>query len=212
MSHVTENLRRYNEGDTSALDDLLPHLYQDLKRLAASRRAGAGQTLTATALVHETYLRLLRQRRLGAADRGEFFAVAAVTMRRILIDHARAKARDKRGGGRDHLRLTDAEALLGTRESEEFLELDDALCRLEERSARSARVVELRFFAGLSVEEIADHLEVTVRTVHRDWVAARAWLRTQIGAERVEASDPQTPDSRAALASPVADSGPWPQS
>lgn len=187
MSDVTKWLRRLDGGDDQALDELLPLLYDELRTMAERRRASERQhhTLTSTALVHETYLRMLKQRRLQAQDRTEFLAIAAVTMRRVLVDYARQRNRDKRGGGvqplpLDGLPLSGESALLSKEETMEVLNLNEALERLHERSARAANVVQLRFFGGLSVSEIADHLNVTVRTVHRDWIAARAWLRKEV--------------------------------
>ncbi len=181
MPEVTEWLRRLDGGDQQALNELLPLLYNELKGLANRRRSAERQhhTLTSTALVHETYLRMLKQRRLEARNRTEFLAIAAVTMRRVLVDYARARTRDKRGGGSQAVPLDDA-SFLSNDESREVLDLNEALERLELRSARAANVVQLRFFGGLSVQEIAEHLDVTVRTVHRDWIAARAWLRKEV--------------------------------
>ncbi len=182
MPEVTEWLRRLDGGDQQALDELLPLLYDELKQLAISRRAQERQhhTLTSTALVHETYLRMLKQRRLEARDRTEFLAIAAVTMRRVLVDYARARSREKRGAGREALPLDEETAFLSDQESQEVLGLHEALERLETMSERAANVVQLRFFGGLSVQEISAHLGVTVRTVHRDWIAARAWLRKEV--------------------------------
>ena len=182
MAQVTELLRRFNRGEPDVLNDLLPEVYQDLRRLAQSKRAGerAEHTLTATALVHETYLRLLKQRRLDARDRLEFLGVAAVTMRRILVDHARARSRHKRGGGAPVVPLDEVEDMLSEEDSDELIALDEALRKLDARDPRAAKVVQMRCFGGLQVQEIAEILAVNVRTVRRDWQAARAWLRVQV--------------------------------
>lgn len=182
MAQVTDLLRRFNQGEPDVLNELLPEVYQDLRRLAQSKRAGerSEHTLTATALVHETYLRLLKQRRLEARDRLEFLGVAAVTMRRILVDYARARTRHKRGGGSRLIPLDEVEGLLSEEDSDELIALDEALEQLDCRDPRAAKVVQMRYFGGLQVQEIAEVLAVDVRTVRRDWQAARAWLRVQV--------------------------------
>lgn len=192
MAQVTELLRRFNEGEPDVLNDLLPEVYQDLRRLAQSKRAGerTEHTLTATALVHETYLRLLAQRRLEAHDRLEFLGVAAVTMRRILVDHARARARHKRGGGVSPVPLDEVEWMLSDEDSDELIALDEALLNLHSRDPRAAKVVVMRCFGGLQVQEVAEFLAVDVRTVRRDWQAARAWLRAQMADSLMETLPP----------------------
>ncbi len=164
-------------------------LYDELRalarRLMESEREG--HTLTPTALVHEAYLRLSRERRIGVEDRGEFFAVAATAMRRILVESARRRRRVKRGGEAERVPLEAAEELealdgwLSDREAEEILAIDAALDRLGEVTPRARRVVELRVFAGLTLDETAAALAVNEKTVRRDWLLARAWLRREIG-------------------------------
>lgn len=182
---VTRWLARLRDGDRAALDRLVPLLYDELRRLARERLRGErpGHTLETTALVHEAYFRLLEQRRIDAGDRLDFFAVASNTMRRVLIDHARARKRHKRGGGADAVPLDDVEGLLSERAAEEALAVDAALDRLAADSPRAARVVELRIFGGLTLEEIATVLDVSSKTAQRDWEAARAWLRKEIRGE-----------------------------
>jgi RNA polymerase sigma factor (TIGR02999 family) len=181
---VTRWLSRLREGDPGALDRLVPLLYDELRALARRLLAGErpGQTLTPTALVHETYLRLSRERRIGADDRGEFFAVAAVAMRRILVESARRKRRLKRGGEEVRVELEAVDALVSETEVDELLAIDAALDRLGDASRRARQVVELRIFAGLTVEEVAGVLAVHEKTVRRDWLTARAWLRRELAA------------------------------
>ena len=179
---VTEGLRRLRAGDREALDELIPLLYSQLKALAQSKLnlERVDHTLSASGLVHEAYVRLLKQRQLDADDRLEFMGIAANTMRRVLVDWARAKKRLKRGGDAVHLSFDDLEYELGFAEGSEILALDEALTRLKEVSERGASVVEHRFFAGLSVEETATLLGVSNKTVQRDWITAKAWLRKEV--------------------------------
>jgi RNA polymerase sigma factor (TIGR02999 family) len=165
----------------------VPLVYDELRRVARRelRREARGHTLSATALVHEVYLRLLQQRQLAAADRGEFLGIAGVTMRRILVDHARARSRLKRGGRErsDRLEAGTEPALLTPIEAEEILAVDEALSRLERLDERARRVVECRIFGGLTLEETAGVLGLSTKTVQRTWAAARAWLRKEIGGD-----------------------------
>ena len=181
---VTQLLRRYNQGDKAAADEVIPLLYGDLRRLARQRLRAErpGHTLGTTALVNECYLRLVQNRQLAAEDRNDFLAIVSQTMRRVLVDYARARNRQKRGGDQAQVHLEEAEGFLSNREAEEVLSLDAALEKLRGDDARAAQVVELRFFGGLSVEETAELLGVSEKTVQRTWVAARAWLRKQIRA------------------------------
>lgn len=185
---VTPLLRAWGAGDRTALDQLLPLVYGELRRLAerAMRAQPEGHTLQATALVHETYLRLVdRGAGLGAVEwkgRAHFFGVAAKAMRSILVDHARARRAAKRGGpAARRLTMEVAEAVaVGPASEVDVLALDEALGRLAEFDPRKARLVELRFFAGLSIEEAATVLEVSPATIKREWAAARAWLRCEL--------------------------------
>jgi RNA polymerase sigma factor (TIGR02999 family) len=181
---ITRCLRAHARGDEDAGEQLAGLIYDELHRIAhlQRRRGGPEATLQTTGLVHETYIKLVDRTQTSWNDRVHFFAVAARAMRQILIDQARRKLRAKRGGGQVHLELEDerliAEGALGSlQQAEELLSIHAALERLEAVKPRLARVVEFRFFAGLSEEEAAQTLGVSTRTVERDWVRARAWLR-----------------------------------
>jgi RNA polymerase sigma-70 factor (ECF subfamily) len=183
---ITGLLVSWQAGDESALNALLPIVYGELRRQArrALRREADGHTLQPTALVHEAYLRLIDQRRAHWESRTQFFAVAAQLMRRILVDHARARRRAKRGGGAAQITLTDVGAHEGPgafdETSVDTLDLDDALTRFAALDPDKARLVELRYFAGLSIPEAAAALGVSQATVGREWVVARAWLRREL--------------------------------
>lgn len=175
-------LFRLREGDRGALDRVVSALYSELRQLARQRLHGEWGTrpMKTTELVHEAYLRLLGQRKLSVEDRAGFFAAAANTMRRILVDAARTRRRVKRGGGGSDVPLEDAAWLASEREAEELLLLDRALERLGTIHPRGAQVVTHRYFAGLDLEESAALLGVSTKTVRRDWIAARAWLRKEL--------------------------------
>jgi RNA polymerase sigma factor (TIGR02999 family) len=177
---ITEILRQTTRGDRGAVDRLFPLVYDELKNLAQGylNRERTGHTLRPTALVHEAYLRLVDQTRLEWKDRAHFFAVAARAMRRILIDHARRRLRRKRGGGITPVTLDQAFAVRdsGKQGSTSLLALEEALLKLEEEDPEKARVVELRFFSGMTVEETAEVLGVTPRTIWRHWKYAQAYL------------------------------------
>ena len=190
---LTEWLVRLREGDTDALDRILPVVYDELRTLARSqlRREDIGHTLDATALVHEAYVRLADRKELRPRDRHHFFAIAAQCMRRVLVDHARARKRTKRGGGVVALSLDNAGALWEEEGAENLLALDRALERLEAASPRAAQVVERRFFAGLTLQETAVSLGVSLKTVQRDWLIARAWLQKEMELEDAPAPMPE---------------------
>ena len=177
---VTQLLLDWSDGDRRALGELLPLVYDELKSVAHAQIRGerADHTLQTTAVVHEAYLRMVDLRRTRWRNRAYFFSAAAGMMRNILIDYARARRAKKRDGGRK-VPLVDAVAMT-SREAEELLALDDALLELERLDARQSRIVELRHFGGLSVEETAEVLEVSPTTVKRDWRLARAWLRQRM--------------------------------
>ena len=178
MSHVTHVLNAIEAGDPSAAEQLLPLVYDELRKLAAQRMAQEkpGQTLQATALVHEAYLRLVGSDPKQPWDsRGRFFAAAAEAMRRILLNHARDRGRQKRGGGRQRVDL-DHLAMADQATDDEVLALDEALQRLEQHNPPCAELVKLRFFTGLTMDEAATALGIAVRTAHRYWAFARAWL------------------------------------
>lgn len=181
---VTAVLERVRRGDAGAFDELLAALYKDLKRVAAAafRRERDGHTLQPTALVHEAYLRLARQPDAHWESRTHFLNAAAQVMRRILVDHARARQADKRGGRDVRVTLDDALAVAGGRDVE-LLALDDALTKLADLDEQLARVVELRAFGGLSTREVAETLGVSERTVERAWTTARTWLRMELSRE-----------------------------
>jgi RNA polymerase sigma factor (TIGR02999 family) len=179
---VTALLVSWREGDRSALERLIPIVYSDLRRIAARymRSQQEGHTLQTTALVHEVYLRLTRERERTWENRAHFFGVAANIMRNLLVDHARAAARGKRGGGAMEIRLDNASATLSSVDPEDLLALDDALRRLADLDPRASRIVELRYFVGLTNEEIAEVIAVSEKTVKRDWSTAKAWLRAEL--------------------------------
>jgi len=164
-------------GDANAPGKLLPLIYEQLRRLAQSHMSNEapGQTLQPTALVHEAYMKLVGGADVRWNDRGHFFAAAALAMRRILVDRARARNRDKRGGGRARVEMTDA-AVARETEPTDLLALDDALKRLEVEHPRRHQVVMLRYFAGLSIEDTAAAMDLAPATVKTDWAVARVWL------------------------------------
>lgn len=189
---VTRLLAEWQQGDQEAFNRLLPLLYDDLKRLARAhaRRLRPGQTLDTTGLVHEAYLRLVEGGGASVESRGHFLSVCARAMRQIAIDAARRRAAAKRGGGEAPVTLEE-ERLASPGRPEWLLELDAALEQLGERSARMVRVVECRFFAGLTEAETAEALGVSLRTVQLDWMKARAWLREEMGAAPGEGGAPR---------------------
>jgi RNA polymerase sigma-70 factor, ECF subfamily len=179
---TTQLLRAWASGDSEALDELTPRVYRELRRVAARllQNERPGYSLQSVDLVHEAYLRLVNTRELEWQHRAHFFAVAATLMRRILLDRARRKAADKRGGKAPALDLTKTLDVAQAK-SRELVALDDALTALAEVDPRKSRIVELRFFGGLSVKETAEVVQVSSDTVMRDWKIARAWLLTELG-------------------------------
>jgi RNA polymerase sigma factor (TIGR02999 family) len=183
-TQVTRLLVAATGGDREALDRLMPLVYDELRRVA-SRHLGrdrAGHTLQTTALVNEAYLRLIDQRQVAWENRAQFFGLASRMMRYILVDYARRRGYRKRGGGAVHVTFDETLAPPSTDPTEALLLLDEALTRLEQMDARKGRVVELRLFSGLSVEETATMLSVSQVTVMRDWRLARAWLQRELRA------------------------------
>ena len=178
---VTRLLDQWSTGRPEALDELLPLVYDELRRLAASflRRERAGHTLQPTALVHEAYFRLTGRSEATVRDRAHFFAVAAQAMRRILVDHARRQLAAKRIGAQDRVPIDDAFPLAADPKVD-MIALHEALNDLAGINSRQAKVVELRYFGGLTTEETAEVLETSVATAERDWHAARLWLRRQL--------------------------------
>jgi len=182
---VTELLVRWREGDRRALDELMPLVYQELHRLAAHYMRGErpGHTLQTSALVNEAYLRLAGGGEIEWQNRAHFFAVAAQAMRRILVDHARRRGNQKRGGGAHKVVLDEALTVSAERAAE-VVALDEALARLAEIDPRKSQLVELRFFGGLSIKETAEVLKVSPGTVMRDWTFTKAWLGREIAGGR----------------------------
>jgi RNA polymerase sigma factor (TIGR02999 family) len=174
---ITELLVDWNNGDKSAIDKLLPLVERELHRLAHSymRREDPNHTLQTTALINETYLRLVDQRKVRWQNRAHFFGIAARIMRRILLNYARDQNRLKRGGKAIHVSLSQAQ-ILPQEQDREIISLNDALTKLEAIDDRKAQVVEMRFFGGLTVEEVAEVLDISTVTVMRDWAFAKAWL------------------------------------
>jgi RNA polymerase sigma factor (TIGR02999 family) len=178
---VTQLLADWGKGDKSALEKLFPLVYDELRRIAGRQMSQerAGHTLEATALVNEAYLKLAGQQGFEWHNRAHFFAVCAQVMRHVLIDHARAHARDKRGGGAIKVSLSEA-AVMAEEQAEHFIALDAALNALEHIDPQKEKIVELRYFGGLSIEETAEVLDISPRTVRREWQRAKAWLYRMI--------------------------------
>ena len=178
---ITELLVQWSEGDQAALDRLTPLVYDELRQMARTYLRGERpeHTLQATALVHEAYLRLIDQREVRWQNRAHFFGIASQMMRRVLVNHALARAAGKRGGGAQKIQLEEAEGLAVSPEVE-ILALDEAMKQLEKLDPLQNRVVELRYFGGLTVEEAAEVLNLSAATVKREWSTARLWLRRQL--------------------------------
>jgi RNA polymerase sigma factor (TIGR02999 family) len=180
--HVTDLLLAWRDGDQAALDQLMPAVHQELRRLARRQMRGERQnhTLQTTALVNEAYLRLIDLSRVKWQDRAHFFAMSARLMRRILVDHARSRRYQKRGGGVSDLTLDEA-VVVAPERGADLVALDDTLEAIASVDARKSQVVEMRFFGGLSVDETAEALHVSAETVMRDWRVAKVWLLREIG-------------------------------
>ncbi len=187
LQGMTQQLQAWRNGDPEAFERVMSLLYNDLRRIARRQlyrggrggRGGRGDTLHTTSLVHETYLKLVKQARVDCESRGHFFNIVAKAMRQIIIDYLRRRQAGKRGGDQAHVPLDEADAVI-CEEGQALLELDQALTRLSNFDARLSRLVECRFFAGLTVEETAEALGLSKCTVHREWIRARAWLRHEI--------------------------------
>ncbi|MBI5086966.1 MAG: sigma-70 family RNA polymerase sigma factor [Acidobacteria bacterium] len=182
--NITTLLRQLRQGDSSAEERLLGLVYEDLRRLAQSCMRGerGGHTLQPTALLHETWMRLIRDSEIDWQNRAHFFALAARAMRRILVEYARRRGSAKRGGIRARVELTDG-LVVSEDQIERILVVEEALDELQGLDARQARIVEMRFFGGLTEDEVAAVLGLTTRAVKRDWQMARAWLGTRLGAD-----------------------------
>jgi RNA polymerase sigma factor (TIGR02999 family) len=183
---VTQLLERWHHGDSEALEKLMPLIYEELRKMARRymRQQNPGHTLQTTALIHEAYLRMVKQKEKRFQNRAHFFGVAAQAMRHILVDYARARSSSKRGGGARPISLEEA-ALVTEERAGELVAFDDALKELERLSKRQSQVVELRYFGGLSVEETAAVLSVSPETVMRDWSMAKTWLHRALSAGEV---------------------------
>ena len=190
ITQLLQQMSAAPRTEQAVLEQLLPLVYRELRRQAAGylRKERAGHTLQPTALVHEAYLRLIDQRDVRWQNRAHFFGVAAQAMRRILVDHARGRRRVKRGGADRRVTLTDA-ALIAEQRSVDLIDLDGALERLAALDPRQCRVVELRYFGGLSVEETAEALDISPATVKREWAMARAWLSAELNPPRKPTPD-----------------------
>jgi RNA polymerase sigma factor (TIGR02999 family) len=182
---ITRLLLDLQKGNQTVLGELLPMMYEELRRMAGRQLEGQRRdhTLNPTALVHESYLKLMNQPSRSWQDRAHFLSVAAIAMRHVLVNHARTRNAQKRGGGQAPVTLHEGLLASGPMRSDQLLALDGALERLEQVSARQASVVQYRFFGGLTHEEIAEVLGVSVPTVRRDWRIARAWLVRELSAE-----------------------------
>ena len=181
---VTQVLQNISQGDRDAVEQLIPLVYDEFRALAGSylRRENPGHTLQPTALVNEAFLKLVDQKNVDWQGKSHFFAVGAQAMRRILCDHARSKSREKRGGDRQKISLNE-EITLSPQRDEDLLAVDEALVKLSKVDPRQARIVELRFFGGMTVQEVAEVLEVSKRTVEAEWTMVKAWLRRELSAE-----------------------------
>lgn len=179
---ITGMLHKWSDGNLEALEELMPLVYSELHRQAARflRRERRDHTLQTTALIHEAYIKLVDQREIDWENRAHFFAIAANLMRRILVDHARAKHREKRGGNYLKLPLEEAALVVNNEKSIDLMALDEALDRLAEIDARQSRIVELRYFSGLSLEETAAVLKISRTTVAEEWAMAKAWLHREL--------------------------------
>jgi RNA polymerase sigma factor (TIGR02999 family) len=184
VTDITRLLKAWGDGDPAALEQLVPLVYRELRRLARRRMRAEnpGGTLQTTALVNEAYIRLVGVTNMAWQDRAHFFAVSAQIMRRILVDAARSRVSARRGGAAPRLNL-DEDLDASPRRARELIALDDSLNALAQMDSRKARVIELRFFGGLSVEETAEVLKISPQSVMRDWKLAKAWLSREMGAQ-----------------------------
>lgn len=179
---ITQMLIELTDGNAEVVERILPHIYDELRRLAGSylRRERSDHTLQPTALVHEAYIKLIDQKKVKWQNRAHFFGIAAQVMRRILMDHARKHNADKRGGDYEKLPIEEEILVVSHEKSAELIALDDALQALAELDEQKAKIVELRYFGGLSIEETAEVMGVSVPTINRQWRMAKAWLYSQV--------------------------------
>ena len=179
---ITRMLREWSDGNHQVLADLMPLVYDELHKQAARflRRERPNHTLQTTALINEAYIKLIDQRDVNFNSRAHFYAIAANIMRRILVDHARAKHRDKRGGNAVPVHLEEKTIAIQSEQSVDLIDLDEALNRLAEHDEQQARIVELRYFGGLTMEETAETMRLSRTTVATDWAMAKAWLYREL--------------------------------
>ncbi len=179
---ITQMLLELTDGNKDVVNQILPHIYDELRRLAGSylRRERSDHTLQPTALVHEAYMKLIDQNRVKWQNRAHFFGIAAQVMRRILMDHARKTTAEKRGGDAEVLPIEEEILIVSDNRSSDLLALNDALDELARMDPDKAKIVELRYFGGLSIEETAEVMEVSVPTINRHWKLAKTWLYTQL--------------------------------
>lgn len=179
---ISRILQDWSDGRKDASGELMPLVYDELRRQAARylRRERPGHTLQTTALIHETYLKLIDQQNVDWQNRAHFYGIAAQAMKRILLDYAKARHREKRGGEAENFPLDEARFVVSDEKGVDLIALDEALSRLAGLDARQAGIVELKFFAGLSIEDIAETLQISPATVKREWNSAKAWLHSEI--------------------------------
>jgi RNA polymerase sigma-70 factor (ECF subfamily) len=184
-NEITQMLIELTDGNQEVVNQILPRIYDELRKLAGSylRRERSDHTLQPTALVHEAYMKLIDQRQVRWQNRAHFFGIAAQVMRRILMDHARKHKAEKRGGEADKLPLEDEILVVATNRSDQLMALDEALNSLAEMDPQKAKIVELRYFGGLSIEETAEVMGVSVPTINRQWRTAKAWLYGQLSGD-----------------------------
>ena len=184
-NEITQMLIELTDGNKDVVNQILPHIYDELRRLAGSylRRERSDHTLQPTALVHEAYMKLIDQKQVQWQNRAHFFGIAAQVMRRILMDHARKHKADKRGGDAEKLPLEEEILIVSHDRSAELVALDDALETLAKLDEQKARIVELRYFGGLSIEETAEVMGVSVPTINRQWRMAKAWLYSEVAGD-----------------------------
>lgn len=180
---ISRILQEWSDGGQEASEKLMPLVYDELRRQASRylRRERQGHTLQTTALINETYLKLIGQQNVNWQNRAHFFGVAAQAMKRILVDYAKTRHREKRGGAAENMPLDEARFVISSEKSVDLIALDEALARLAEFDARQARIVEFKFFAGFTNEETAEILHISPATVKREWNSAKAWLHSEIG-------------------------------
>lgn len=179
---ITKMLREWSDGRREVLDELMPLVYDELRRQASRYLRGErpGHTLQTTALIHEAYLKLVDQRDVNWKNRAHFYGIAAQAMKRILVDHAKSRHREKRGGAAENLPLDEARFAISGRTNVDLIAVDEALTRLAELDPQQASIVELKFFGGFSIDEIAEAVQISPATVKREWNSAKVWLKLEM--------------------------------